>query len=471
MATVNLFLDTRKYTDGTGIVKWSVIHRRTPRLYTTRRRLTAAEWKFLQDNKGRLDNRIKDEEKIRLWREMYGDTYPHPITGEPQTGLLKRAQIVIARLGNNFSFEAFAQAIANFGKQSEQERAQTDLIAALLAKADAMQQANRPGNATAYQLAAKSLRRFVDSFDDTLRRKLLGLAPLSRQAKATGQASGQTVLLFSHLTVAFLNAYEQWMICYGKAPQKPGGQPGPASLTSVGIYLRHVRAIINEALEAGLITREAYPFGRNRYTIPAGANVKKALPKSDIDKLKAYQPLEGTTEQRSQYLWLFSYFCNGMNFADICALTWGNVDLQAERITFVRQKTARTKRQKQTWVVVHLRPEAIATINRWGTRSRKPTDYVFPFFTPEMTGPEKKQAVHQLVKATNKYMKRIAQTLGIAGEVGTYAARHSFATMLLKGNAPLAFISKQLGHTNVRTTESYLGSFDDEETRRYRDAL
>ena len=68
-------------------------------------------------------------------------------------------------------------------------------------------------------------------------------------------------------------------------------------------------------------------------------------------------------------------------------------------------------------------------------------------------------------------MSRIAEELGIDADVNTYSARHSFATSLLKSNALLAFISKSLGHTNIKTTESYLGSFDDEEAKVFLNAL
>ena len=88
-----------------------------------------------------------------------------------------------------------------------------------------------------------------------------------------------------------------------------------------------------------------------------------------------------------------------------------------------------------------------------------------------MTDRQKKQAVHQTVKMTNKWMGKIAEQLGIEGDVNTYSARHSFATSLLKSKAPLSFISKSLGHTNLKTTESYLGSFDDEEAKAFLNAL
>ncbi len=59
-------------------------------------------------------------------------------------------------------------------------------------------------------------------------------------------------------------------------------------------------------------------------------------------------------------------------------------------------------------------------------------------------------------------MKVIASTLGIESNVTTYAARHSFATILQRSGVPISFISEALGHGNVQTTQNYLGGFEDE---------
>ena len=469
-ATVNLYLDTRTSAEGIGIVKWSVIHERKPRLFSTGRKITLAEWKFLQDSKSKLDNRIKDEGKLRLWHEMYGSSYRDELTGIQQTGYLKRAQEIIGELGDSFSFDAFADSLANYGKVKQTPTEQTDVIARLLVKAATMTSAGRVGNAELFDLAAKSLRRFVDSFSDEERHEFLHI-PLPRR-KAT-EPRPVAVLRFEHLTPDFLTTYEQWMQHYGKTSRdKRNPTAGsPASLTTVGIYLRHLRAVVNDAIEAGTMPRSAYPFGPNGYVIPAGSNPKKALPKSDIDKIKQYEPMPGTMEQRSHDLWLFTYYCNGINLTDICHLTWAQVDLKAGKLTFIRQKTSRSRKQNQTQITAHLRPETVAIIERWADADHSPNSYVFPFLTPGMDARKRKDIVKQITLITNRWMRKIAEQVGIEADVTTYSARHSFATVLLKSKASLAFISKSLGHTNLKTTESYLGSFDDEEAKEFLNAL
>jgi integrase len=164
-----------------------------------------------------------------------------------------------------------------------------------------------------------------------------------------------------------------------------------------------------------------------------------------------------------------------MNLADVCALRWSDLDPKTNKLNFVRKKTARSKKGNQSKIVAKLFPESWVIIERQGNTDsvskRNPTAYVFPFFDNSMSAERQKAVIHQVIKTTNKWMQRIGQTLGIEGDVNTYAARHSFATILLQSDAPLAFISQSLGHTNLKTTQSYLGSFDDEKTKGYLDAL
>jgi integrase len=467
-ATVNLFLDTRATASGFGIVKWLITAERKQRLYITSVKISLDEWEFLQKYKAGLSNKVKDEERRQLWTKLYGDTFIDR-DGKKYASYLIRAQDILNKLSDEFTFEAFDSQIKNYGKEAEPEIDKTDLIQAILDKGAVMRKADRIGNAMNYESAAKSLRRFVDSFSDEERKEFLGMAIPNR--KKIGQLNTVETLRFKHLTPDFLAAYEQWMQHYGKSAQSPHKTSTGASLTTVGIYLRHVRAVVNEAIQQGILSHSLYPFGPGRYVIPAGTNTKKALAKSDIDRLKEFECIPNSMEQRSLDLWLFSYYCNGANLTDICHLTWGNVDMKGGKLSFIRQKTARSKKQKQTSITAYLRPETLAIIERLGTVDRSPSNYVFPYLKPGMDANHRKKEVQQVIKITNKWMNRIAESLGIDGDVNTYAARHSFATVLLKSKASLAFISKQLGHTNLKTTESYLGSFDDDEAKEFLSAL
>jgi integrase len=442
------------------MIKWIITFNRKSRLYTTGIKISSSDAKFLKET-NKLDNRLKDSGKVLLWKMCYESTFQERYTGETQIGYLERAKIVLAELGGNFTFEAFAEGIKNFGKDKQTASKSDDLILALHAKAEQLYAENRIGNASNYKSAANSLARFIQALSPLQAKELLDSPTVSRK-----KGSVQPIIRFKHLTVKFLKLYEDWMLLWGKAPKSPSGAASPASMTTVGIYLRHVRAAFNEAIEQGIIEREAYPFHRSKYTVPASRNVKKALSKADIDKIKAYQSEPGSYEQRSQDLWLLSYYCYGANLSDICRLVWDRVDLEEGKLMFIRQKTARTKRHNQTPTLVILRPEVIEIIKRWGT-SRASGQFVFPFINLKMNEAERKKCIAQVIKITNKWMGRIGRQLGIKEQVNTYAARHSFATAMVQSDANLAFVSKALGHSSIKTTENYIGSFDDEEARKY----
>jgi len=62
----------------------------------------------------------------------------------------------------------------------------------------------------------------------------------------------------------------------------------------------------------------------------------------------------------------------------------------------------------------------------------------------------------------NYWMKEILPNLGIDKKATTYVARHTFSTVLKRSGASIEFIQEAMGHTDIKTTESYLDSFDKE---------
>ena len=79
--------------------------------------------------------------------------------------------------------------------------------------------------------------------------------------------------------------------------------------------------------------------------------------------------------------------------------------------------------------------------------------------------------IKQATKTINKYCKRIGEELEIETKITTYTARHSFATVLKRAGAPIEFISESLGHKDLKTTENYLDSFENETRQVYQRKL
>ena len=263
-------------------------------------------------------------------------------------------------------------------------------------------------------------------------------------------------LNIKEITPDFLKKYEDYMYSKGR------------SVTTVGIYLRHLRSIFNKAIDAEIIDRKYYPFGKNKYQIKAPRNIKKALTIEQIKSIIEYEVEEESNQHLAKDMWLLSYYCNGMNIKDILNLKFKNIDKDV--IHFERIKTVNTIQNPKP-IIVSLIPQAQEIINRWKKKERSPNDFVFPVLKKTMTEEDKMKIKNQFVKIINKYMKRIGIDIGYDKPLTTYSARHSFATILKRSGAPLGFISESLGHKSLQTTEAYLDSFEDETRRKYAEML
>jgi integrase len=283
---------------------------------------------------------------------------------------------------------------------------------------------------------------------------------LEGEGRAGTQMSYSVVLssitAFAGDRIAFADITPDWLRSYEMHLLKGG-----RNYTTVGIYMRTIRAIINEAIRAGIVKESHYPFGKGRYEIPHGEGRKLALTMQQIKAVITYTDGRETTD-RYRDLWFFSYLCNGINFADMLNLKYANIT--GDEISFYRKKTIRTSRVKRE-IQVAVTPEMQTIIDRWGNPDRKPDSFIFPYLTGNETPMQAKKKVHEVIKQTNIHMKKIGAAVGVSG-LTTYTARHSYATVLKRSGANIAFISESLGHSDLKTTENYLASFETEERRK-----
>lgn len=105
-----------------------------------------------------------------------------------------------------------------------------------------------------------------------------------------------------------------------------------------------------------------------------------------------------------------------------------------------------------------------AIIDRWGNPP-EPDNFIFPYLNGTEDAMRQKTITKELTKRINMRMKQIGEAVGIDG-ISTYTARHSFATVLKRSGANIAYISESLGHNDLKTTEHYLASFEKEERQK-----
>lgn len=313
-----------------------------------------------------------------------------------------------------FSFETFEK---RFYEEAKTSTDRSNVCEVIQIKIDALKAEGRVGNASTYQCLKNSIQSF------------------------------QKKITFEDITVDWLKRYEKYML-----------EEKQSSPTTIGIYLRNLRVIFNDAIQDNILPQESYPFGNRKYQIPSGKNIKKAVNISNIERIYFYET-DNEMEKWARDMWIFSYVCNGINLKDVARLKYK--DIQGEDIYFRRAKTENTKRTQKA-ICCPLLPRTKEIIKIWGNKPISAESYIFPIITADLS-PEKELAVkNQAIKQINKYLKRIAEKLEIDAKLTTYSARHSYATNLKRLGVSTEFISESLGHTSTKTTESYLDSFENE---------
>lgn len=238
------------------------------------------------------------------------------------------------------------------------------------------------------------------------------------------------------------------------------------NITTTAITMRNIRAVMNEARRFGLISEAQYPFGRGKFEIQEGEGRKLALTLDQIGEIARYDDGSDATRKYRDY-WLFLYLCNGINVTDMAGLHYK--DIINGEICFVRQKTAKTSRKRKEIRVV-ITPIMQDVINKWGVKPAAPNTYIFECLDGKEDPLRRRHKITYLIRAINKRMAKIGQELGY-GSISTYTARHSFATVLKRAGASIAYISESLGHSDLKTTEHYLASFEREEREKNAELL
>ena len=169
-------------------------------------------------------------------------------------------------------------------------------------------------------------------------------------------------------------------------------------------------------------------------------------------------------------VFLFSFYCGGINFVDLAQLRWRNISTDSEgnqRLTYVRQKTGGK-------FSVRLLAPAAQLIDQYRPDTHNgPDSYVFPILNTKQH-PTQKQVdnrLHKVLGQVNKDLKLIGERAGIDTPLTTYVARHSFATVLRQAGQATAVISQAMGHKTEAVTAIYLDSFASQTVDSAYDAL
>ena len=140
----------------------------------------------------------------------------------------------------------------------------------------------------------------------------------------------------------------------------------------------------------------------------------------------------------------------GLRVSEALALEPKDVDLELGTVRVLRGKGDRTR-------VVGLDPKACAVVHEWlEIRPWVPLSDDLPLFATR----EGRQVSAGYVR---ELLRRLATKAGILKRVHPHGLRHTMATEMRREGVDIVLIQRQLGHTNLHTTQTYLAHVAPEE--------
>ena len=240
-------------------------------------------------------------------------------------------------------------------------------------------------------------------------------------------------LAFSQMTSEMMEMYQAWLWNRGV------GQ------NTVAFYLRTLRTLYNKAVEAGQATPNdifAHVQTSNVRT------AKRAISVKEIRKIENLNLPTGSSLDKARDLFLLSFYLRGMAFVDMAFLK--KTDLKCSMVSYNRRKT------HQNLNIEWVKPMQ-AIIDKYAEQT-KDTPYLLPILTGKESSPY--TAYRKVEHNTNYNLKKIGEIVGLKIPLTTYVARHTWASVALHMNIPIATISEGMGHNSYKTTQIYLQSLD-----------
>lgn len=221
------------------------------------------------------------------------------------------------------------------------------------------------------------------------------------------------------------------------------------SRNTVGIYLRSLNAILNDAGQSFPELKDHTPLAGVKKA--SYENTPNPLTPDEINLIRKLDLKPDSPDFHARNFFLFMFNNMGMNFYDMALIKVMQFD--GERIKYFRKKTM----HEGDFFSIKQSAESLAIIDTYNKSKKKPEDYLFPIM-PMDTPPHRMHRVkNDKIKWFNKRMKLIAQQAGIAKTITSYSARDTWTNIGLDMGIDIRQISSALGHSSVSVTDKHYG--------------
>lgn len=254
-------------------------------------------------------------------------------------------------------------------------------------------------------------------------------------------------LSFERVTPTFLREYETHLVShYGNRPN------------TVASNFRAIRSILYKAIREGYASQAENPFFQFKIRRERADRTK--LSPKQILALEALDLSEGSLLWHVRNYFLFSFYCAGVRFRDLCLLKWENVREEEKGLRLV-YKMSKTGSKKS----IRLFDPAREILDFYRPDGPLRSDaYVFPLLDSDKpyTPRELTNRVGARNALVNKYLKKLAAKAEIPANVSFHVSRHSFADYARRQGWDVYSIGNALAHGGLKATEHYLKGFDED---------
>ncbi len=269
------------------------------------------------------------------------------------------------------------------------------------------------------------------------------------------------------MTVELLTRFDNFLHKW-ENEREPGKLLHP---NTIEVQFNILRTLVHRAIEVGIMEASKDPFLVFKYK--GVKTIKEKLDDSEMERIINLELEEGSLIWHCKNYFLFSYYCAGIRAADLIQLRWGNVTASGR----LHYQMGKNHKERDLLLV----EQAIEILRHYRREDAKATDYIFPLLSndAEYAGyvtqadkdrmrPELRHKMYQDISSKNalinKYLKKIAEKAEIEKPLSMHISRHSFAHIAQESGAESSAIKNILGHSNLATTERYMGSFDTTKT-------
>lgn len=246
----------------------------------------------------------------------------------------------------------------------------------------------------------------------------------------------KSYLPFETITVTFLKQYEAHLRdVYNNKPN------------TIHADMKLIRKVYQNALDEELVEDLKNPF--RKYKLKWTKTKKEYLNEEELQRIEELELPEGSPIFHHRNIFVFSSYAAGLRISDILQLRWENFD--GERLTIKVQKTNEV-------LSIKIPKKGIQILNHYSQEDNESRAFIFPLLKidPEESDPKRiYNAISSANAFTNKNLKTIASLAEIPIHLSFHSARHTWATRALRKGMRIEYVSKLMGHADIKTTQVY----------------